>query len=482
MDHGEVILRFSKVTFGFKDKPILSEAEFSVRRNAKLTIMGQNGAGKSTIFKLITGALKPDRGEIFMPKDATIGIAMQMIPKDQLHLTVLEFFENAFSEKIYDIKKRIDNILNVVNLNVLLDKQVKDLSGGQKARLLLAFALIQNPDILLLDEPTNNLDKDGIAHLTEFLINYKKTCLVISHDANFLNSFTEGVLNLDVSTRKVEQFVGDYYDVVEQIGIQVEKARMQNARMQKSITTDYEKINFFKKKSAQMNKLAKKLEKKVEDAKENVVEVRREDKTIRNFTIEEQHVPRSLVEISSVTILKDHKPVTKKVSLTLRKNDRLLISGPNGIGKSTFLKALVGGEEQGCKIDPDVIVGYYSQDFSELDFEQTAFQTLFDVMEEKSMKDLYSTAAVFLFTSELLKNKIEYLSDGQKGLLCYARFVLQKPGLLILDEPSNHINFRHLPVIAKALDDYAGTIILVSHDEEFLSEIKVTEILDLGKI
>jgi len=392
MEHGEVILRFNKVSFNFKDKPILVDTDFSIRRNAKITIMGQNGAGKSTIFKLITKTLKVDSGEISIPKDATIGIALQMIPKDQLDLTLLKFFESAFKEKIYDIEKRIKNVMEIVNLNLPINKEVKDLSGGQKARLLLAFALIQNPDILLLDEPTNNLDKDGIAHLTQFLMNYKKTCVVISHDANFLNSFTDGVLNLDVFTHKVEQFVGDYYSVVNQIAIQLEKDRMKNSRLQKEVTSTNVKINFFKKKSAQMNKLAKKLEKKVDESQSQVVEVRKEERTIKDFIIEEQHIPRPLAQIESVTILKNHKLTSKKVELTLRKKDKLLIAGPNGIGKSTFLKSLVSGKENGCKIDPDVKVGYYSQDFSELNFEETAYEALFNVMEEKSPKDLYGTA------------------------------------------------------------------------------------------
>ncbi len=482
MEQGDVILRFSNVNFSYKDKPILVDASFSVRKNAKITIMGQNGAGKSTIFQLITGGLKPTSGGIYISQNATIGIGKQMIPREELEFTIKRYFENFFAEKVYDIEKHIKKVLEVVNLSVPMDKLVKELSGGQKARLLLASALIQNPDILLLDEPTNNLDKEGIYHLTEFLMNYKKTCIVISHDASFLNTFTDGVLNLDIHTKKVEQFVGDYYDVVNQIEIQLEKARMQNARMRKEIIDKNDKINFFKKKSAQMNKLAKKLEKKVEVAKDQIVEVRKEDKTIRDFIIEEQHIPRELVKLESVSVLKNDKVVNKKVSISLRKGDRLLITGPNGIGKSTLIKSLVEGRLEGAKIDPDVKVGYYSQDFSELNFEDTVYQTLFDVMEDKNMKDLYATAAQFLLTSDMIQNKIGHLSEGQKGLLCYARFVLLKPGLLILDEPSNHINFRHLPAIAKAIDNYKGTMILVSHNEEFLSQINIQDTLDLSKI
>ncbi len=478
----DVILRFDKLSFHYDyKKPLLDEVDFSVRENAKLTIMGQNGAGKSTIFKLITGEYKPVSGKIHLLNGATIGIALQMVPLEKLEFTVLEFFESAFPEKVYGIEKQIHEVLEIVNLKVPLEKQVKDLSGGQKARLLLAYALIQNPDILLLDEPTNNLDHAGIEHLTNFLMYYPKTCLVISHDADFLNSFTDGVLYLDSHTKKVQAYVGNYFDVLEQIGAQIDRERRQNARAKRDITENYEKINFFKKKSSQMNKLAQKLEVKVEEAKENLVDSRKDDKTIPEFTIPAQHVPRPLIKINEVSFLKHDQPTTKKVDIELRRGDRLLIAGPNGIGKSTLLKAILSGENNGSEIDPEVKVGYYSQDFSELNFDQTPYELLWETMKEKNKEKIFGTAAKFLFTPDLLNNKIGSLSEGQKGLLCYARFTLLEPGLLILDEPTNHINFRHLPIIAEALDNYQGAMILVSHVPDFVEQIEIKDMLDLGK-
>jgi ATPase subunit of ABC transporter with duplicated ATPase domains len=218
MSHGNVIISFDTVSFNYShNKPILEEASFSVRENAKITIMGQNGAGKSTIFKMITGELKPDEGRVNIGLNTTIAIATQVMKRENLEKTVEEFFAQAFDKKMYDLPKRIKDVLEIVHLNAPLEKQIKQFSGGQQARLLLAYALIQQPDILLLDEPTNNLDAAGIEHLTAFLMSYPKTCLVISHDANFLNSFTDGVLYLDSYTQKVEQYVGDYYNVLVEI-------------------------------------------------------------------------------------------------------------------------------------------------------------------------------------------------------------------------------------------------------------------------
>jgi len=486
MNHGNVIIRFDKVDFGYiHGRPILEEADFSVRENAKITIMGQNGAGKSTIFSLITGKNKPEYGKVSITGGATIALGAQVMKAEKLEKTVEEYFAEAFDKKMYDLPKRIKDVLEVVHLNAPLDKKIKQFSGGQQARLLLAYALIQEPDILLLDEPTNNLDAAGIAHLTNFLINYQKTCLVISHDANFLNSFTHGVLYLDSYTHKVEQYVGDYYAVLGEIEAQIERERAKNAQLKKSIQDRKDKVNFFANKGGKMRKLASKLRDQIEEAEEEMVDERQEDKTIRDFSFPAQtDIVGPVLEIESVGVMVDHEPVRKTLNspISLRKRQKLLVKGPNGIGKSTFLAALFNGTETGAKIAKDVNVGYYRQDFSGLNFERTAYQALEEVMEDPWNQEIYATAAQFLLTPEVLRNPVAALSEGQKGLLCYARFVLQKPALLIMDEPTNHINFRHLPVIAKALNDFEGAVILVSHDEVFLSDIGVDQTLDLGSL
>ncbi len=483
MAQGNVIIRFEKLSFGYdKEKPILNEVDFSVREDAKMTVMGQNGAGKSTIFKLLTGALKPDEGQIHIKQGATIAIATQVMPRDRMEDTVSEFFAHAFPEKLYDLEKKIKEVLEVVNLITPFDKKIKDFSGGQQARLLLAYAIIQDPDILLLDEPTNNLDKAGIEHLTGFLMCYQKTVLVISHDADFLNAFTEGVLHLDVFTGKVERYEGNYFNVVEEIAARVERDRAKNAQLLKSIQDRKDKINFFAHKGGKMRKLASKLKDQVEDAEENMVDVRRDDRTIKNFLIPAQLIAEPVVEITSVKVIKNHEAERKNTSISLRKGQRLLISGPNGIGKSTLLRSLASAEDEGANIHKDISVGYYRQDFSGLNFEDTAYASLESVMAAPDNELLRTVAAQFLLTGETLKNFVGSLSEGQKGLLCFARFVLQRPGLLILDEPTNHINFRHLPVIATALEEYEGAMIVVSHAPEFVSQITFTDWLDLGTL
>jgi len=480
----EVIVRFDDVTFEYVDKrPVLEGASFSIRRKAKLTLMGQNGAGKSTLFDLLQGELKPKSGRISITNGATIGAAKQTVERADFELTVEQYFAKAFEIVPPNLASKMAKAMDAVNFSIPTDRKVGDLSGGQQARLLLAFALLQNPDILLLDEPTNNLDQAGIDHLVEFLIMYEKTVIVISHDADFLNCFTEGVLYLDVHTHKIENYVGDYYSVVEEINKRIEREQRKNAQLEKTIQDRKEKVNFFANKGGKMRKLAKKLKDETEELEENKVEVRKEDKTIRQFEIPAQEIVGDIVKITSVKVIIDHTAVDKPVDITLRQRSRLLVSGPNGMGKSTLLRALASGENSGAIIMKKTRVGYYSQDFSTLDYSQTVFDSLKTIMADGyDLQEVRSIAAGFLITGELMGRTVAELSEGQKGLLSFARLVLMKPGLLILDEPTNHINFRHIPVIAEAINNFQGAIILVSHMPDFVKEIKIADELDLRKI
>lgn len=490
MSKNEAILRFEEVSFEYgHNKPILDAVSFGVRKGSKITLMGQNGAGKSTIFGLINGKYQPENGDINIVSGTTIATSRQVIPRDEMDLTVREFFQKCFSKKVYDIDPKIDEVLEVVNLvghEKVHDRIIRSFSGGQQARLLLASALITDPDLLLLDEPTNNLDKAGIEHLTQFLIDYKKTVIVISHDAHFLNSFSDAVLYLDLYTRKIEYYVGNYNNVLKDITARVEKENMKNAQLAKQIQAKKDKSNEFAHKGGRLRLVAKRMKELAEELEDEMVDVRKEDKTIRPFTIPAQpDMMGEIISITSLTMMKHHKVVEREFKVSLKKNTHLILKGPNGIGKTTLLESLAKGTAKGAKIQPGIRVGYYRQDFGTLDFDQTPFQALKDVVmrttgrfEEERMR---AVAAGFLVTGEIMNTKIGALSEGQKGLVAFASLVLEAPGLLILDEPTNHINFRHLPVIAKALDQYQGAMILVSHVPEFVSQIRIDETLDLDK-
>ena len=478
-----VILRFDDVTFEYVEKhPLMKDANFSLRENTKLSLMGQNGAGKSTLFKLITGEYKPLKGQIHVNEGIQIGHAAQVMDRRFYPMTVNEYFASAFTEAPRNLPKLIDEALDAVNYKLPHDQIVSTLSGGQQARLLLAYALIQKPDILLLDEPTNNLDADGIGHLMTFLMMYEKTVIVISHDADFLSTFTDGVLYLDFWTKEIDQYVGDYFDVVEQIKKRIAIEERKNAQLKKSIQDRKDKVNFFANKGGKMRKLAKKLKDEVADAEDSIVRVKADDKTITPFTIDAVKFTESHANLSSIGIWVNGEVIHKDVDIDLRRGGRLLIKGPNGIGKTTLLERLANRTEEGAIIPPEINVGYYRQDFSGLDFSQTAYNSLKDVIEVDDPELIFGIAARFLLKGSVLQNPIGMLSEGQKALLTFARFVLQKPSLLILDEPTNHVNFRHLPVIAEALSKFEGAMIVVSHDEEFVKKIQFTEVVDLGRL
>jgi ATP-binding cassette subfamily F protein 3 len=266
------------------------------------------------------------------------------------------------------------------------------------------------------------------------------------------------------------------------ITARVERENRANALLAKEIQSKKDQANMFANKGGQMRLVAKRMREKAEELEEDIVDVRKEDKTIRPFKIESQpDFTGVIMEISSYKVFKNHKPVKKTCVIKLKRKQHLLLQGPNGIGKSTLLEALASGHAEGAKISEGIRVGYYRQDFSTLNFEDTVYESLLSASATHIESHIRATAAGFLIHADMLDMRIGSLSEGQKGLVAFARLVLQKPGLLILDEPTNHINFRHIPIIAKALDAYEGAMILVSHVPEFVEQIRVDETLDLGK-
>ncbi len=325
------------------------------------------------------------------------------------------------------------------------------------------------------------MDKDGIWDLITFLFEYDKTVVVISHDADFLNLFTDWVLYLNKDRKQVEQYWWDYYSVVDQIAAQIEKEIKQNARAEKKIADAKEKINQFAQKWWKMRKLAKKMRWEVQEAEENRVEVRKDDKTIPKFEIPFENLIWPLISIEYVGLMnKNHEVEEYNLNLEIRKKQKYIFSWPNGIWKSTLLKKIVSSEDENTKIHEWVRLWYYSQDFSTLDMNMNVWDSLQEVWDNID-QDIYKVASKFLLTWWLLKTTIWMLSEGQKGLLCYARFVLQKPHVLILDEPTNHINFRHLPIIADAINNYEWWLIIVCHDKGFVDQLKWLEEIDFGK-
>ena len=481
---GKVVMRLDEASFWYNENyPMLKETSFNLREGQKLTLMGPNGAGKSTLFSVIMGENQLTEGRIIIDKDLKVAIAKQHIPHTKWDITVRDFLEEAFKEKKYEIDKLAEEVFKIVELKVSLDLTLRKLSGGQKGRLLIAQALIQKPDILLLDEPTNNLDKEGIKLLTNFMNDFKGTAIVISHDEKFLNDFSHGILYINTQHHVLEQYVGNYFKALDEIKRRVETEERKNAQLEREIQDNKEKVNFFAHKGGKMRKLAAKLKEEVAEMEDNKVDVRKEDRTIKNFVIPcQEEIGGRVLTFTNVEVLKDGAPVIKKYDQILRKGERLQMIGPNGIGKTTLLERIAKNEFEGVKIEKGIKIGYYRQDFSTLDFKKTGYEELCSIFKRLDDHKVRAVAGAFMLSGKELSTPIGFLSEGQKALLMWAYITLSEPGLLIIDEPTNHVNFRHIPAIANAIKNFEGAIIVVSHVNDFVRQLNISHTLDLGKI
>lgn len=482
----ETVLSFKEVSFEYvPNKLILNEANFNIREGAKVTIMGQNGSGKSTILKLMNGHLKAKKGSINIKGKYALSTAKQVISPEDREKTVYDFFLSQLHGNSSGIHSRIANVLQKVELEAPHDRLVKTFSGGQQARLLLASALILEPDIILLDEPTNNLDVKGIDLLRKIIKGLEQTCVVISHDEDFLNSFTDSVLYLDNFSKKVEYYDGDYNLVKKEISNRIAKEQQTNARLEREAQKKKETANMFANKGGNMRKQAKKLKLEAQDLEESTINVRKEDRSLAPFEIPVQD-PSTGVGANILKVPYINLPCGKVLDFehnpwVLEKGNHVRIIGPNGIGKTTFLESLVKRKAPGITLNNLANIGYYRQDFHNLDFDSTVIDTLHKASDGKHEEfEIRSLAARLLLRGDLMKQKVKTLSEGQKGLLSLACICLTEPALLIMDEPTNHINFRHLPIIAKALNEYEGALIIVTHDQEFASSLDITAEIDLG--
>lgn len=501
---GKTILRFDDISFWYQEnKPIYKESSYGLREGLKVTLMGPNGAGKSTLFKMIMGEYKPNEGQIFVDKNIKVAIAEQTISHTLWDKTVREFLEMAFTKKVYDIDKKAAEVFKIMEIKIpsdeFLNKKIKQLSGGQKGRLLIARALIQKPDLLLLDEPTNNLDKAGIKLLTEFMKSFTGTAIVISHDENFLNAFSHGIIYVNTQTQKLEQYVGNYFKALEEIKRQVEREKAANSQLEKDIERKKEFMNRFQAVgSVKMRKVARKMKEEAEELSEELTEERKDDRTIKNFKIPcQENLSGNLIEINNISLMWEGDIIQCPVNIKLKKGDKIEFVGPNGIGKTTLLEQIYksaninnkNNKEQNTNIiigkttdQENIRIGYYRQDFSTLDFNKKAFDELATVFQRLDEHRLRSVASSLLISGKELVTPIGSLSEGQKALLMWAYLTLYEPGILVIDEPTNHVNFRHIPIIAEAIKNYEGAIIIISHVNNFIRQCNITETINLEKL
>jgi ATP-binding cassette, subfamily F, member 3 len=498
------------VSVEFNGSALFSDITFNINENDRIALMGKNGAGKSTLLKIIAGANKPTRGKISAPKDAVIAYLPQhLLTKDTA--TVFEEASKAFS-KILGMKGRIDELnrqletrtdyesdeyariieevselsekyysIEEINFDAEVEKTLMGLgflrsdftrptvefSGGWRMRIELAKILLQKPDLILLDEPTNHLDIESVQWLEEFLKTNAKAVIVISHDKAFVDNLTN---------RTIEITMGRIYDYKTNYShyLQLRKERREQQQkhfddQQKQIADITEFIERFKgtySKTLQVQSRVKMLEKM------EIIQVDEVDTSALNLKF--PPAPRSgnfPVIVDGLTKRYGDHVVFKDASLTINRGEKVALVGKNGGGKSTLVKAIMGeiDYEGKLQLGHNCMIGYFAQNQAALlDEELTVFQTIDYIAQGDIRTKIKDILGAFMFGGDTIEKKVKMLSGGEKTRLAMIKLLLQPVNLLILDEPTNHLDIKTKDILKDALRAFDGTLILVSHDRDFL--------------
>jgi ATP-binding cassette subfamily F protein 3 len=504
------MISVSNVSVSFSGNYLYEEISFLINQKDRIGLAGKNGAGKSTLLKILSGDMKPDSGEVSRPSGITLGY----LPQDMVHnlgKTVFDETSTAFAEikqlekKLAEIGLQLEtrtdyesdaymkliNDLNDANerMNLLgaysmdsdieqtllglgferkdFNRMTDEFSGGWRMRIELAKLLLQKPNVLLLDEPTNHLDIESIQWLEELLKNYYGAVVMVSHDKAFLDNIT---------TRTIEISLGQLFDYranySRYILLRKERRDQQAAahkNQQKFIEKTEALIDKYRAKASKAS-FAQSLIKKLD--KIEVIEVDGEDNASIRFNF--PPAPRAgkvVVEAHRLKKQYDKKVIFSDIDYMIEREDRVAFVGKNGEGKSTMSKLIAGDEpfEGMLKIGHNVNIGYYAQNQAEtLDGEATVFETIDEVAVGDVRKNVRSLLGSFLFSGDDIDKKVKVLSGGEKGRLAMCKLLLQPYSLLVLDEPTNHLDMKSKEVLKNALMRYDGTLIVVSHDRDFL--------------
>lgn len=466
------MIRVQNLHFSYSGAPVFDGAEFVVGQNQRVGLVGPNGAGKSTLFKLLLGKESESEGKIEV--SGNVGFVPQEVKKDdilQKSTTIREYIDPDNTKEDYELQ----TILNGLELSHIdLYAMPKVLSGGQKTKLALARVLIVEPDVLLLDEPTNFLDTQGKKWVMKFLSSYPKTLLLVSHDLSLMDQAIDKVIVIDPFTYKIKEYTGTY--------TQYKRLKAEHdVLLKRKFINEQKHIKRIKKaiegmagrKSEKGVRQRIQLQKRVEKMEANLPEMPKELAKIKISLPEPIWVGE--IPLKAVGIGKAYgaNAVLEDVSLTLYRGERVVLIGHNGAGKSTLLKILVGllKPDTGEIIkDEKLKIGYYSQEFETFDQEQT----LLEVVQEKSVMDIEKIRAFlarFLFRGEKVYQKIHTLSGGEKTRLAMGLLMLQDSNVLILDEPTTYLDPLSQRIILEAVKEYKGTMLVVSHTQDFIKEL-----------
>ena len=518
-----IALSASDVNLSFGTDVILKDITFAVNDGDRLGIIGVNGAGKTSLFKIITGEYTPDSGAVYIQKGHTVGVLSQNADLKGLpgEMTCIEYMYTAYSsllalEKEIESTERLlaqavgeDIMTLTARLNglngrfaaegglefrsrcrgmllrlgfddELIGRQIRTLSGGQYTRLALARLLATEPDILMLDEPTNHLDIDALAWLESFIAGYKKTVLIISHDRYFLDRTTNKTLWLRYG--KARLYNGSYSKCKAQSEAEAASLEHRYKEQQKVIARIKANIEFQRRCNQEHNYVTIRAKEKQLARMELVELAPGDEKNIRLRFASEEESTGNVIEAKEVDFSYGEKELIKNLSFLIRRRERVMFLGANGTGKSTLMKLInmmMPPTRGRITLGYNIKIGYYDQENRGLTDSNTVFGELREAYPDKTDLELRSTLALFLFDADDIQRSVSTLSGGERARLTLAKLILKKVNLLVMDEPTNHLDIGSCEALESALLAFDGTIVAVSHDRYFINQV-ATRIIELA--
>ena len=511
------MISVSNLAKSFGDRTLFADASFQLNPGERYGLVGANGSGKTTLLSILSGDTEPSEGTVSIPKSLRLGVLRQdqflyedqqilsvtlmgnpelwnaMVEKEKILAAAHEHFDGDRFSELEETVQRLDGYTAEARAATILEglgipaevhhQPLSTLSGGFKLRVLLAQVLAGAPDVLLLDEPTNHLDILSIRWLEKFLQDYQGPVVVISHDHRFLDNVATRILDVDYET--VTLYPGNYTEFVVNKREERERREKDIESRQKEIAEQQKFVDRFRAKASKARQAQSRL-RLIEKKSSELVELPGSSRRYPRFRFQQHRASgREVLKVRGVRKSYGDNEVLHGVDLDVARGDRLVIMGPNGIGKSTLLKIVMGevaADSGSVEWGYEAAPGYFAQDHHEQLGEEnrTAEEWLWDFCPGKDRGFVRGHLGMMLFSGSEGEKRLGALSGGEAARLVFARLALQRPNVLVLDEPTNHLDLESIEALVAGLREYDGTLVLVSHDRWFVSQL-ATRVLEISR-